>query len=145
MWIKVKEIISEGERLPIHSATTFFMPTHFSYLNNTYVEKWGRFWNLWLLDEAKTQLQLTIMYSLGGDGFSYSTYTILGDTILGDTIRITIFRILTHPIFLKPIFWTAVIFRAINIDDKGNITSNLRWLNAEKIRNLLGLRWKVYS
>ena len=39
----MKENISEGKKLPNGSDITFFLPSHYSYLNETYVKKWADF------------------------------------------------------------------------------------------------------
>ena len=126
MTVEVLEIISRHEPLPIHSASSpYFTPTHYSYLNEDYAEKWGYFWNLGLYTSAKEELHIAIRYFFGVD-----LIPVWGrQRTLWDKIRLSICWMLTHRRVLNQIFWTALIFRVIKIDDNGEITSNLRWLN----------------
>jgi hypothetical protein len=137
--IKIKDIISGGAPLRCYPDVIAFWPTYFSTLNHTYTEKWGRFWNLGLFDDAKKELHKVIIYLLDVQHIMpWSPKTIW------DRIRMITCAILTYPVVLNSIFWTAVIFHVINIDDNGDITPNARWLKS-LARKLLKLkRPRVY-
>jgi len=126
MTVEVLEIISRHEPLPIHSASSpYFTPTHYSFLNDGYTEKWGYFWNLGLYTGAKVELHKVIRYFFGASLIPVRWR----DRTLWDNIRWSICGMLTHPRVLDRIFWTALLFRVIKIDDHGKITSHLRWLS----------------
>jgi len=129
--ITVKEIISRGKPLPFSSSVKYFTPTHYDCFNDNFREKWGRFWNFGLYKLAKDQLQIAMSVALG---FEVGLPRPWMHKSLWDKIRIAAFLILTRPFILNTIFWTAVISRAMDIDDNGEITSNLRWLNISKMR-----------
>jgi hypothetical protein len=131
--ITVKDIKYGGTQLLNSPNVTTVHRTYFLF-DITYIEKGGRIWNLWLFDLAEEQFKYYIKHLMDVD-----LIMPWWDINLWDWIRIKICNILTSPRILNKIFWTCVIFRVIDINDQGNVTSNRRWLSALE-RKLVGLR-----
>lgn len=96
------QVVAKNIKGPIHH------PTGFDLLNDKWVEKWGKWWNLRAIDECKREIKLILKYNL------ISKYEKLHENSRSATNNIRIvklyFGIMTFH-FLKhmptPIFWVS--------------------------------------
>jgi hypothetical protein len=132
--IELLEICYQGEtHVPWSRTSINFSPTYYDQLNDTWVEKWGRLYNL----DQYLNAHIEWVHAVGAALFHFheNLSPLQGRFTLWGLIREAIARLLTSHF----IFALLVITQRVKITDDGRISNNMKWISVKKVQKWLGI------